>query len=102
MLCHGAACVCHVTFVQDLSFDARPLEVTVAARPKFIADRRTSLPRFVLAFALVTVFIIALLIGAWVSVQLECLCGRLDYRLPCAQRPPTMVLCSVSGQAARF
>ena len=48
---------------QNLDWDGRILRVTIAALPSFVSDRRTSLPEFVLAFAVVTVFIIAVLIG---------------------------------------
>jgi hypothetical protein len=48
---------------QTLDWDGRILQVTIAALPSFVSDRQTALPEFVLAFAVVTVFIIAVLIG---------------------------------------
>lgn len=48
---------------QMLHWDGRVLQVTIAAMPSFVSERRTTLPAFVLAFAVVTVFIIAVLIG---------------------------------------
>ena len=57
----GTLCTVHAN--QTLNWDGRILQVTIAALPSFVSDRQTALPEFVLAFAVVTVFIIAVLIG---------------------------------------
>jgi hypothetical protein len=49
--------------VQTITFDDRALRVTIAAQPYFVSKRRTTLPAFVLAFALVAVGITSALFG---------------------------------------
>jgi hypothetical protein len=50
--------------LQTLTFDDRILSVTIAARPRFVSKRRTSLPVFVLVFALGSVCVMSAMLSA--------------------------------------
>jgi hypothetical protein len=79
---------------QTLFLGTRELQVTVAALPKFLADRHTTLPRFVLAFSLLIVIFIALLIGGCCTLR-----AFVFERCAVAQRLGTVRLHAVERRA---
>ena len=55
--------------VQHLKFGGRALSVQIAARPEFVAGRRSTMPSFVLAFAIGMVVIVVSLLALMALVQ---------------------------------
>ena len=82
-LCTRVHGVCVHCADQLLNWDGRPLGVTIAALPRFINERRTSLPAFVLAFSLISVCIICVLIGGCPLPNVaSCMCVVRVWSIP--------------------